>query len=471
MAVEFIRNGDVLKIMINEDTPAKETDDAVKQLASEKASKVSVDLKNCSYIQSKALAALIGFKKSAAKIGAEFAVTNVSEGVFQVFEMANLTMQFSIEEDFSSYQPEELVEKFFEADYADAVSDFIAANFNDDYQKILFDVLDTDEAILKYYAILTLGKAHDFSAEDRIKQELDGNSPQVAKAAVLVLGWFGDAGSKEQVYTFLESDLEDVAEAAAGSIALLSDESDAERLGKYLSSDKPTLKKAAIQALTLINDDKAFELLVAALDSESDDDSKAMLIRAISSFNKEGVSDILIKGLDSNSIKMREASAGGLAKIKAKDKIDDILKRVTDGDAWVGYFAVKACGDICSADNASKLTESYDKVEENVKLAIIEALGKIDNDFSEFYISILDDSNEDIRKEVLAALFNDNKEYAKEAAVNLFENDPSWLVRYKALEILEAIRPEGYKALLESKNESEENKYVKEKIQSILDVL
>ncbi len=124
---------------------------------------------------------------------------------------------------------------------------------------------------------------------------------------------------------------------------------------------------------------------------------------------KKGVSDILVKALGSGSIKTREAAAGGLAKIKAKDKIDEILARVTDSDSWVGYFAVKACGDICSVDEASQLQASYGQVDENVKLAIIEALGKIDDDFSEFYMTILDDENEDIRKEVLGALLHDNQ--------------------------------------------------------------
>ncbi|PLX68117.1 MAG: hypothetical protein C0603_08380 [Denitrovibrio sp.] len=126
---------------------------------------------------------------------------------------------------------------------------------------------------------------------------------------------------------------------------------------------------------------------------------------------------------------------------------------------------------MCSVSDADKLQSSYSQVDENVKLAIVEALGKIDADFSEFYISILDDENEDIRKEVLSALLHDNKELASEAAANLFKGDRSWLVRYKALEILSTIKPEGYKDLLREGLETDDSKYVKEKIQSILDAI
>jgi len=472
MSVEFTKLGDVLKIIVAQDTPGKDLESAAKELLEYKGiARVSLDLKNCFYIQSKSLAALIALKKNAMKIGADFVVSNVCENILQVLEMANLTMYFTITEDFSTYHPDELVEKFFEADYADRISDYIAQNMNDKFRQKMYELLESDEPTLKYYAIMTLGKAHDFDSEELIKKALDSDIPTVVKAAVLVLGWFGDTESKEKMYTFLDSDIEDLREAAAASIALLSDDSDAERLGQMLSSTSPSLRTVTIQALTLINDQKAFDLLVERLDSETDDKVASALVRAISSFNRKGVSDILIKALGSDSIKKREAAAGGLAKIKAKDKIHEILDRVTDSDSWVGYFAVKACGDICTTVEAEKLKESYLSVDENVKLAIIEALGKIEGDFSDFYFSILDDNNEDIRKEVLSALLHDNKSLAAEAACTLFQNDTSWLVRYKALEIIEILKPEGFIKMLKEGLGSDDSKYVKEKIQSILDTL
>lgn len=472
MSVNFTRYGDVLKIVSDQDAPGKDFEEAAKKLLDEKGlTLVSLDLKNCYYIQSKAIAALVALKKNSAKIGAEFIISNVCDNIYQVFEMANLNSYFTIREDFSSFDPDELLEKFFQPDYADKVSDYIAANYTAELREKLIGLLETGEPELKYYSILTIGKAHDYAAEEIIKHELKSEYPQVLKAAVLVLGWFGDTESKDSIYELLESGLEELAEAAAASIALLSDETDAPKLGRLLNNHSKVIRIAAIQALTLINDDNSFDLLKNCLDTESEDDVKAYLIRALSSFNKPGVSDILIKGLDNSSIKVREASASGLAKIKAKDKLADILKRVTDNDAWVGYFAVKACGEICSVNEAPKLMASYDQVDENVKLAIIEALGKIPADFSDFYMKILDDSNEDIRKEVLSALFNDNKEYAKSAALTLLENDPSWLVRYKSLEVLDALRPEDLNLILTKRLTVDDNKYVKEKIHAILETL
>lgn len=304
MSYKFTRYGDFLKIMVEQDAPFKDLEDAAREIVNLKdLRRISLDLKNCYYIQSKALAALIAMKKNSVKIGAEFIISNVCDNVYQVMEMANLTSYFTIEEDFSSYTPDELMEKFFQPDYADRVSDFIAGSYSDEFRAKLLEILEMPEPELKFYAILTMGKAHDYSAEERIKQELDSDIPLIVKASVLVLGWFGDSGSKQKIYQVLETGNEEVAEAAAASISLLSDESDAERLGRLLSSHSKVIRIAAIQAMTLINDDNCFGLLKEALDNEQDDDVKAVLIRAVSSFNKSGVSDILIKGLDSKSIK------------------------------------------------------------------------------------------------------------------------------------------------------------------------
>jgi len=54
----------------------------------------------------------------------------------------------------------------------------------------------------------------------------------------------------------------------------------------------------------------------------------------------------------------------------------------------------------------------------------------------------MDDENEDIRKEALNTLFNMNKKVAVEAAYGALK-DQSWIVRFKAVEILEKLKPEG----------------------------
>ena len=472
MNVMVSRNKHTLRLVIGVDNIAEGLNEGLALLkVEEDIKKVVLDLKNCHFIHSKSLATILAFKKEAKKKNAEFVLANVSEEVFQLFEMTNLLALFNISFDYASFSPDELIEKFYDQEEADKVSDFIAENYSDEIKYKIYQALEGDDPILQQYAIVTVGKAHDYDATEKIKACLDSDSGAVVRAAILVLGWFGETSMKERIYEFLESTISEVTESAAGSIALLADEKDAERIGDLLEKGTPRIRIVAAQALALINDDNSYKILKDRLKVETNDDVRAFIIKSLSGFNKPDVADILLDGFNDSSLKVREASAGGLVRIKAVERVDEILKRITDKDSWVGYFAVKALGEMQSQASAEKLIEAYASVDENVKLAIIEALGKIDYNSSDFLKSLVKDENEDVRKEVLEALIKINPETAAEAALKLVEKDDSWLVRFKTIEILDRIRPDGYKNVLRSKLTSESNKYVRDKIQNVLEVL
>ncbi|MCD8568003.1 MAG: HEAT repeat domain-containing protein [Geovibrio sp.] len=132
--------------------------------------------------------------------------------------MTNLLPLFNISQDYTSFNADELLEKLFDPEEADRVSDYIAENYTDDIKARLYDVLEGDDPLLKEYAVLTIGKAHDYDATERVRECLDSDSGSVVRAAILVLGWFGELSVKERLYEFLKSSVSDVAEAAAGSI-------------------------------------------------------------------------------------------------------------------------------------------------------------------------------------------------------------------------------------------------------------
>jgi anti-anti-sigma factor len=472
MGVELTRNKDTLRVVIGADEHVEGLNEGLAAVRAEtEIYKVILDLKNCLFLQSKSLATILAFKKEVQKKKAELLLVNVSEEVHQLFDMTNLLPLFNISQDYTSFNADELLEKLFDPEEADRVSDYIAENYTDDIKARLYDVLEGDDPLLKEYAVLTIGKAHDYDATERVRECLDSDSGSVVRAAILVLGWFGELSVKERLYEFLKSSVSDVAEAAAGSIALLADDSDAEKIGSLLMAGNPRLRIVASQALSLINDSKSYAILLEHLKAEKNEDVRAFTVKSLAGFNKPGVADILLAGFDDESLKVREASAGGLVRIKAKDKVDEILKRITDKDSWVGYFAVKALGEMHSEVSAEKLISAYAAVEENVRLAIIEALGKIRYDSSAFLQGLVKDDNEDVRKEVLGALMKIKPESAAETAAVMVASDESWLVRFKAVEILDTIKPQGYKDILRGRLTAEDNKYVREKIQNILEVL
>lgn len=465
----FDKDKKVLLIKLPHDLDLKDFAEARNEINKHSEIKeIRLDFKDVPYLQSKLIAELLGIKKLAISKNLKLVLTNIQEGVQQVLEISNLLDHFTLDRDFSSYSTHELSYLILDPEMNEAVIEFIVNNFNDEYVELVKEFLSSDDPVLIESAVLIIGKSHSYDFVDVVKNCLNSPYPNVVRSAILVLGWFGEGDCKDRIYEFLSDEHIDVAEAAAATIALLADENDSIAIKEYLDSNDERLRKIAIQALSLINDDFAYKFLIEHLRKEDNELLRALLAKAISYFNKPEVADILLNMLKEGSLKIREAAASSLIRIKATDKIDQIMGLVHDKDVWVAYFAVKAIGELCKESRCSEqLVKLYPSVDTQVKIAIIEALGNIGNDVSEFLFQLLDDPNEDIRKEALNSISILNKEMAIESAYNSLK-DNSWVVRFKAVEILEDLKPEGYTDKLRTHAKSEQNRFVKEKIYSVV---
>lgn len=470
MNISFKKELGTLKILMTQEPETKDFESLINIYNENKPVKeVVLDLKNCFYIQSKHLAQLVSFKKILTKDDVKLILANVKESVLQVLEITNLLYHFQIQRDYSSYSSDELIEFFLHPEIADEVSDFIAQNYNEDFKNKLFEALKTDDPVILEYALITLGKVHEEEIEKFIPEFINYEVANVQKAAILVAGWLGLYKLKDQIYDFLKSEFIDVAEAAAASISLLSDDNDAEKLKKLLLNPDERLRKIAAKSLSLINDDKSFVYLLDAIKNEKNNAVKSLMIKSLSFFNKIEVADILIDFLKDRSVEVREAAAASLSRINAIDKVDKIIEYANDKDEMVSFFAIKTLGNICKDIKcADKLMHFYPGSTTRVKVAILEALGKIKADVSDFLYQLLEDENEDIRKEALNSLFLINKEMAIDAAKEMILKDQSWIVRYKAVEILEILPSKEINNLFRKALEKETNRYVKEKLANLV---
>lgn len=459
----FVKNR--LRVCISEEAPLVEFAEIEKLLTKYAGIKIlSVDLYRCEYIQSKILAELMALKKAAVKNKFEMELLNVNDSIMQVLEMTNLVNLFNIKDDYESYPLDILFDKFLDDVAAPDVSNYLAANYSEDIREDLIKLTGLGDPIKTEYAILTMGRAQDFGSIEILRDALSSPFNNIKIAAMLALGWLGDTQSKDSLYPYLMNKDTELAEAAAASISLLSDSSDSEKLDIYLNHENFKVRIIAAQALSLINDDKGYHFIVKRLDKETNEQVRTVLTKWLSFFNIEGVGAILVSLLDDSSITVREAAASGLVRIGVGKYAKTILEKVGDKDSWVGFFAAKALTGSCEPDIIGGLQKVYTNVEPNVKLGIIETLGKSGNGDPQFFMSKLKDSNEDIRKESLRALAQSKSKEAVDAALSLYKSDPSWLVRYQAVEIILNMKPEGYENLLKQRLSSEDNRYVKEKI-------
>jgi len=473
MSYRIIRENGIVKIMMSDSLSVNDLEKMQNELELfEEITLVKLDLRNCSYIQSNVVSEIIDLKKELSRKNARLVLTNVHEAVMQLMEISNLINFIDIEKDFSSYSVNELTEFFLDPENCDSASDYIAENYNETFKQKMTELLYNTDPILKEYAILTVGKAFDRSLLPTIRENLDDDVGNVNKAAILTLGWLYDVESKDRIYPFLKSPFIDVAESAAATIALLSDENDSTRLKEYLKTPDDRLKRITIRALSLINDDKSYGYLKDMLTNGTNEFIKIVLTKAISFYNYPETADILLGLLRDESLKVREEAASALIRIKAKDKINKILMMIQKENGWFAYYATKAIGGICDSETCTNfLVNAYDKASGNVKIAIIQAVGNIGVDCSDFLSNHLGDENEDIRREALVSLSKLNQNRATPAAKDILLNDSNPEVRLKAAEILIEAKPSGYRRFLEKTYKRETSEKVKEKILDAIEKL
>lgn len=430
----------------------------------ESLSLVDVDLSHCVYMQSHVLGVIVNLKKYCDSLSIAMHLLNVGGSVMQVLHITNLRKMFVIKEDFSFYSDDELFDKLIDGESVDKISDYLAMNYSETIAARLHSIIDSNDPVLSKYAILIMGKAQDISDMDIYYRVLDGDNVEAKCIAIKVLAWLGDMSVKDRMYAFLKSSNQSIANAAAATIALLSDEEDSGKLSPLLNAQDPNIRLATITALALINDEKAFKALALKVRSEEQDSVRIAIAKYIALFNYDEARHILYNLLNDKSIPVREAAASGLAVHGSGDLALEIVEKIKDKDTWFAFFATKSLAGTADINVVHKMQEYYAEVEENVKLAIIETLGKCSLADDDFLIGLLEDANEDIRKEALNSLMLKHSPQATSIALKLYDSDDSWLVRYKAVDIILKSKPEGYKTLLRERLNKETNQHIIEHI-------
>jgi HEAT repeat protein/anti-anti-sigma regulatory factor len=469
MNLKFHVSGNELSVSISEGVQRKDFEEVFSAIKDCPLGSIKVDMKNLYYIKSDVIAQLLALRRAADAKKADMKLVNLTDSVLSTFEIANLTKHFAIEQDYGSYSVAELVEMLHDSEHAEFISEYIGTNFNDEYRKALLEAVKIDDAVLNEQAVLTLGRANADESIEVVRSALSSEYFNVVHAAVLVLGWLGDMDSKEKFYNLILTPDEAVSEACGASIALLSDERDPARLKALLNGSEPPLRKVIANALALINGETAYSILKEMFISEKNDEVRATLVRKISYFNKEDATNTLIEALDDASHKVQETAAAGLERTGLRGGEGRVMKKITGDDNWVAYFAVRALRKNCSEKVAAYLKQLYPSLSGKVRLAVVETLGASTTpSLSDFLVERLGEDNEDIRREALTGIYNFNKALALEKALFLVKADPSWLVRFRAIEIIVSEAKPDYKNVLAEIKNQDTNRYIQDKIDAVL---
>ncbi|GAB7140246.1 hypothetical protein RsTz2092_01940 [Deferribacterales bacterium RsTz2092] len=432
---------------------------------------VDIDLARLEHIKSDQLAGFIMIRKVANSNQIPIVLFNVSDNVYRILQTSDTIKLFTIGKNYEHSSTDDLIKMFANVELADGASDHLAKHYNSEVRAELIKRIAADKPNIQACCLLTIGKACDTDSIDLVRSCLDSPHTQVTCAAIHVLGWFGDMESKDRLYDFILSPTKALAEAAGSAVALLSDDGDLVRLVELASSNKPEVRGIVVRVLALIGGENAFAKTANMLALETDVFIRKTIARCLSRFNTPQTVDLLVKLLDDKSMAVQEAAASGLGCTGLNGNESVVISKIKSPNIWVGYFAVRALGHSVSPETAKILIEAYPSVHSNIKLAIIEVLGHTHLPEAITLLETqLQGDNEDVRREALSALYVSGKKQTAKLALNIAETDQSWMVRYRAVEIIENEHPDGYIDVLRRINETEQNRFIKEKIALVLGI-
>ncbi|MDY6821256.1 MAG: HEAT repeat domain-containing protein [Deferribacterota bacterium] len=467
---------------------------------------IKLDLKNVGYLYSKHLSWLINIKKICSINKIKLTLINVSDELMQLFTIADLTTYFTFEEDYTSYNTRELVNFFYDPEKANLMVDYLSKNYTEDVKEEIHRLVKCDDPILKEYAILTAGKAYDYGLVDEIRKALEDEAIPVVTTSALVVGWLNDIKSKDILYKLIESDVYDIVEAAVTSIALMPEKGDAERISFLFKNEDHRIRAVVAYALGLINDDESYLILLQQYRNEKNPFVRSNILKALTFFKKDELKDVFVEALNDKTVEVQEVAASALMRVKAYDKIDILLEKLKKSEnTWAKYYIVKTLAELAfdgrvlvedhdyynkSIECLNSLIDIFNDQPLHVKLVFVQTFAKaiqyLDNaknmllekdkekidtlkyNIYNFLKELIKDENEDIRKEALEVFFSISSQEAEKEAVGLLENDPSWIVRLKAAQILGSIPQNPYKDMLKMHMKKEKNKYVIGEIREIL---
>jgi HEAT repeat protein len=199
--------------------------------------------------------------------------------------------------------------------------------------------------------------------ESRLLNYVDHRDAQIAESAIAGLGQVGTDASGQRLVERLE-DPDYPAEqkpeiilalgkmkyaAAADALIAIVDNRDEERIWRMY----------AAASLGEIGESRAIPHL-RALFSESDSLIKAYAASALSHFNMDEVEGLLRQGLRDSNVRVRVASAEGLANEQAKASVDILIyKAKNDPERQVRLQAIEALGVIATPQAFGYLRELY----------------------------------------------------------------------------------------------------------------
>lgn len=242
---------------------------------------------------------------------------------------------------------------------------------------------DDEEPIVRANCILALTNFDLEDVKQTLKEAAQDEDWEVRHDTAIAMGEYEIEDFKECLRSLLEDEELEVRKKALESLGKIGNEEEIDTLSEYLEDGN--LKKSAIKAIRYIGS-KSGVLLLRDLFFESDDpEVKEIAIRGMKDGKKEEVKSVLLEALDDESWRIREESTIIIGDLGLEDYVNELEKKLDDKNKHVIEAAARSLGKIAEEekeDVVESLSGSFDDDSPEVRIAIGDALGNIDNESS-----------------------------------------------------------------------------------------
>lgn len=251
--------------------------------------------------------------------------------------------------------------------------------FGDTAVDYLIQALPRYEKDIKVIAIMCLGQLKDKKAIGSIREMLNDNDDSVRANAIVSLGSLDAVELLNEIIGFLDDDSSNVREAVVISIGLMKDKSVVSKLKTYLKEATSMKRRYLVRILGLLRAEDVLDVLISS-SKDTDYEVRKNSLLALSSIRNQKVAvACFIDALSDKELEIQKIAVLALGKIRQPEMIPYLIKLLSNENTFsTRISAINLLGIIGNKEIGNILLDLLQKDSDiHIKIACIDSIGKL----------------------------------------------------------------------------------------------
>lgn len=201
----------------------------------------------------------------------------------------------------------------------------------------MLENVDSDQS--KINLLLSLGNLPQEGLWKKLAPYLQDDNPQVANAAIYAISLLEDPNALEALYPLLEGEDMNLQISVLTLLAELKVPSSSARVLRLLDNENTAVKSTAIQVLGVLDDRSVIARVRQELEESVDPNIRVAAVMTLGEMKDTASAEKLAGLLESGGLDMKMASMEALGKINTATARKALHKQMDEGEFWIAYAA------------------------------------------------------------------------------------------------------------------------------------